>query len=1832
MGSSLKTRRICSFLPAKMSFQRLFGNDIAKRSLMRWRYLLGLLLCGLLPISLAQTDLRGALSEEPIHRFGLVDALPGVEFAHPVVITSPFDSTNSLYVAERAGSIYAVTNLASPNKTLFLKLSADTAAHGGLESGLLGMAFHPQFASNGYFFVYRTVLSRNAEPSGYYNRLSRFKVEAGEPFLARASTEEIILQQRDNAFHYHNAGDIHFGPDGYLYLSLGDSEPPVADFRLTRQPIDKNFFGVILRIDVDKRPGNLEPNPHPGVSDHYLVPQDNPFVNTTEYQGVQLEGGKVRTEIFALGFRNPWRFCFDPISGEMIAGDVGEHYYEEVNVVRAGANYGWPYLEALLTTSHHASRPPAFSSEPPLWSYLHDSTRFGGQAIVGGKVYTGSALPGMARAFIFGDNVRGHVWALFRNEIHGTNEVRWLTGEPGLSTFGIDPRDGEILMASLITGRIRKLVFRDPEQSPFPRLLSQTGLFTDTKNLQPTAGVVPYEVNVPFWSDYAEKRRWFSLPQNGSFGFDASNHWALPSGTIWIKQFDLDLTRGDPQTRRRISTRLLVKTESSVYGVTYKWNAAGTDAELVDGAGDTEALTITDEHGFQRPQDWNFPSRLECKLCHSPQAGYALAFNTEQLNCPDPQTGENQIEAFARQGVLSGLTVSSPELPALASATNKSFSTEYRVRSYLQANCAQCHRPGNPIITRWDARFHTPIHEKELLNTQVIPNSLEASLLHTRLAYPGLLRMPPISTSELDLEGLQLVRDWIAGMPAPPWVGADIGTPREKGNGLVNSKTIEVAGYAGSNGSEAGHYLYVPGRGSVQIIARLSDRKLSQSSSQAGIRLVSHRETPRAYFAGVNSNTLISQLDGSTRTHQTAGDAAGPIWLRLTAEGGWLKLFQRTGSEWNSVEAIRFSAGLNMDAGLSVTTANTANEQFARFEDVSILFGNLLLVEGQTNQATPAKASIQCVIDGQNFTVERVEFAANGQPIGERVSAPYLLNWSTNAPGSYQLTARIITEGGSALTTLPVTIHVESPPAQAWLHGQDSASGGDWKRRYGSLGYAMPDFTNWPAADRLSFSNAVIQMFDSELDSTAFLMAPNGNVRTKSYWTGTEPAFSVEFPDRLLHKITLYFADPLGTLGEQRITIRDFHSRDVILEQDVPNHTNGVYLSFLVNGKIEVLLSGDPEAAMLAVFLDPSPFPAPILQLPPIPTEIMGSSILSIKLTHDTELKSLEVFLDGALARTMTNPPGEIILTNLIPGYHTLTLRATDTHGQVTETTNIPVRVLLPPSTAKFLGTDNLSKGAWMNGYGKEGYLIVQGATNLPPYTEIKPTNHFVYGLLASAANPAPLVLPQGGRATACWTASFQFSFDVSLGDGLPKQVSLYAFDEPNIFRDQIVRVVDPATGRVLSVKVIELFEAGRYYQWSIQGNVRFEIIGRTLGTLINAVFFDQLAAPPPSVSIVSPNSGASFPVPSRVTAQIGAAGPANSIQRTELYLDNILLADYAGLRESADLPRVLEGNHWLSVAGVDRYGRRAWSSPVLLSGEVPEASVEFQREDTGTLGSWKNSLGKEGFMIAGDSTNFPPLADFSIEADQLWFWTGDTLDESALERAGAGRVAAAWNSSSDREVTLNLSLPDGEFHGIALYFLDYLSDVRSLRIDVRDSRVGTLLDTREISDFGRGKYLVWRMRGNVTIQVVSLYESPVLSGVFIDSGHTYHDWLDYDLSGLEGNQSTAPAADPDGDGIPNLIEFLTNSNPMRGDELWNYRYEPETREVVFEVALGRNRAGVQPVIEVTGDLRNWLPADVSEITPVVRLNSTQRILEYSIPVGQLHPMFFRLGAIETDF
>src|SRR5581483_7930117 len=475
------------------------------------------------------------------------------------------------------------------------------------DGGVSGLDFHPGFATNGFFYVYYTGNDSTATPNGtnkLHDILSRFTASPGAN-VASATTEQKLLRQYDRSAD-HNAGDIHFGPDGYLYLTLGDEGSPGAvghDYWTNTQYIDKNFFSAMLRLDVDQKPGNLLPNAHPSVvPGTYRVPAENPFVGATSFNGIPVNPAAVRTEFWAVGLRNPFRFSFDPPSGRLYLGDVGQESYEEIDLIKGGGNYGWVFREgAHPTTGITRVAPPGFTNyTDPLYEYSWGTGPTQGKTVIGGIVSRGSRLSQLYGYYIFADYINSKVWAFKYDGTNVSNFQTLANNQPALVGFGADPRNGDVLAARLDNGLIYRLIYDTNAASgaALPTLLSGTGAFADPATLTPNVGIVPYDINVPFWSDNAVKSRWASVPNtNLTIGFDATSAWSFPTGTVWIKHFELELTNGSPASAQRLETRLLVKNADGIYGVTYRWGNVLTNATLVPEEGMDELFVIRDAGG-----------------------------------------------------------------------------------------------------------------------------------------------------------------------------------------------------------------------------------------------------------------------------------------------------------------------------------------------------------------------------------------------------------------------------------------------------------------------------------------------------------------------------------------------------------------------------------------------------------------------------------------------------------------------------------------------------------------------------------------------------------------------------------------------------------------------------------------------------------------------------------------------------------------------------------------------------------------------------------------------------------------------------------------------------------------------------------------------------------------------------------------------------------------------------------------------------------------------------------------------------------------------------------
>jgi uncharacterized repeat protein (TIGR03806 family) len=333
---------------------------------------------------------------------------------------------------------------------------------------------------------------------------------------------------------------------------------------------------------------------------------------------------------------------------------------------------------------------------------------------------------------------------------------------------------------------------------PIPRLLSQTGAFTDTAHMIPTPGLIPYDVIVPFWSDGAVKTRYIAVPKGEHIGFSPTGEWIFPAGVVFVKTFELPTDAAHPEVRRRLETRLLVRDSAGgVYGVVYKWRPDNSDADLLPGASVTEPIAIVAQNGSQHQQTWYYPSRENCLTCHNARAGGVLGLKTRQLNRPltyPSGVTDNELRTLNHLQLLQP-AVSESELatlPSLAAMNDSSRSIEDRARSYLDANCAHCHRPGG-TVAYFDARYSTPLAKQELVDGPILinegidrphvisPHDIWRSIAYMRADTNGDIRMPPIARETIDEQGMQLLHDWIDSMPGkdvlvPPKITPEAGT------------------------------------------------------------------------------------------------------------------------------------------------------------------------------------------------------------------------------------------------------------------------------------------------------------------------------------------------------------------------------------------------------------------------------------------------------------------------------------------------------------------------------------------------------------------------------------------------------------------------------------------------------------------------------------------------------------------------------------------------------------------------------------------------------------------------------------------------------------------------------------------------------------------------------------------------------------------------------------------------------------------------------------------------------------------------------------------------
>lgn len=723
---------------------------------------------------------------DPPLPYRAVRAYPNLKPEWPVDVQVEPGSRRLIVIEEK--SAYSPSTLKRTNDDpndgqLNLLLDPDGVAY--------SLAFHPNFRENGYLYV-----GSNGRKEGeqHKSRVVRYTLSRQSPYAVVGDPLTIIDWESNG----HNGAAITFGKDGMMYVTSGDGTSD-SDANDAGQDMTK-LLSKVLRIDVDHAPAGAT----------YRVPEDNPFVGQAN----------VRPETWAYGLRNPWRMTTDPKTGHIWVGNNGQDMYEQAYLIERGANYGWSVYEGSHPFYLQRKLGPTGHIKPTV-EHAHSESR----SLTGGVVYHGSRLPELQGAYVYADYSTGKIWGVKHDgrQITWHREIADTTLQITAITLDVD---GELLVVDhRAEGGLYHLMPNppNPQATPFPTRLSETGLFQTVAGHRVADGLVSYTVAAPFWSDGAIKSRFIALPEQGDIEVKDNWAWQFPDNTVLVKSFQLEFEAGNPSSRKWIETRLMTKQEGEWVGYSYAWNDQQTDAELVAAGGLDKSFTIQQD-GRSHQQAWRYPSRTECMVCHTRAAGFVLGLTTVQLNTQhDYGDGiqANQLEALEGLGLLKTdwlpsakqafkrelqkqsrseseievalagkagkgqrtigshrlLGMAATEHPQLANPYDEKVDLEQRARSFLHSNCAYCHVEAGGGNAQMDLSIYVPLERMKIVDTKpthhtfekpdarlIAPGSPDRSVLLHRVGLRGTGQMPQLATSLVDTAALEMLQRWVAGM------------------------------------------------------------------------------------------------------------------------------------------------------------------------------------------------------------------------------------------------------------------------------------------------------------------------------------------------------------------------------------------------------------------------------------------------------------------------------------------------------------------------------------------------------------------------------------------------------------------------------------------------------------------------------------------------------------------------------------------------------------------------------------------------------------------------------------------------------------------------------------------------------------------------------------------------------------------------------------------------------------------------------------------------------------------------------------------------------------
>lgn len=651
-------------------------------------------------------------------------AVTQAKFTQPVEVVL---HDNKLYVLELGGRISIVNDDGMTTREV-VTVPANRLVYGG-ESGLLGLAFHPNFATNGFVYLYFTAQNNTALGDTGYSQNQIIRLHSNDNGLTFDFASEKRILSISDPYGNHNGGTIAFGADGFLYLGTGDGGSG-GDPENRAQ--DKNeLLGKMLRIDVDS-------------ADPYGIPPTNPYATA---------GG--RKEIYALGLRNPYRWRFDTVTNALWVGDVGQGAKEEIDKITLGGNYGWRIREGKQCYPATVLCDPTGLIDPVV-----DHPRNEATSITGGVVYRGAGVPSLTGQYVYGDFGQGTYFAIPIDQ-QAPSPLRLDEGverKTNPSAFALD-KNGEILVLDFGAGELLRIVPGGKAVAEMPEFLTETGCVNRNDATKVAEGLFPYAVNVEQWADGATAERNISIPEVGVFRVSPEGRLALPIGSVVMKTLSAE--------GRKVETQLLLHRPDDTWDAyAYVWLENQANALLAKGATRVK-LPSGREHIVA--------DRSQCISCHALDVIPTIGLEAAQLDRDDVDYGNGKLgNPLATLEKLKIIEEPVPRDTYKRLPRAGGFETaERRARGYLHANCAFCHRGGEKLI---DLRFSTPLRSTQACDVAgklkvggraiIQPRQPDESQLFNSMKTTGEGRMPPWATIVPDQAALSFVRSWIESIAA----------------------------------------------------------------------------------------------------------------------------------------------------------------------------------------------------------------------------------------------------------------------------------------------------------------------------------------------------------------------------------------------------------------------------------------------------------------------------------------------------------------------------------------------------------------------------------------------------------------------------------------------------------------------------------------------------------------------------------------------------------------------------------------------------------------------------------------------------------------------------------------------------------------------------------------------------------------------------------------------------------------------------------------------------------------------------------------------------------